>query len=101
MSKWVTFSLYGTMYAVPASVIANNYVDYYKDSDRGTSEELYDEIISDDEQLIDWAQGNMNPDDFGGSEVLIRVSTPPFNEVFFGMDNYVEVVNSDPRCATK
>jgi hypothetical protein len=101
MNKWLVFSLHGTQYAVPASVVAKNYAEYYDDTDMERHKELYDEVLMDDDELIDWAKVNMNPEDFEGSEILIRSSTPWFSEVFFGEGVDVDVVISDPRCATK
>lgn len=101
MDKWLVFSLHGTQYAVPASIVAKNYAEYYEDTDRGTYEELYNEILSNDDELIDWANGDMVDDDFNGSYILVRKDIPSFSSAFYDINNYVEVVTGDPRCATR
>ena len=53
----------GSWWEVPALVVANNRATYYAAREPGVYTEEYTYTIENDDELIDWAQNNMNWDD--------------------------------------
>lgn len=100
--KWLVMEYQGVKYAVPTTVIAKNYADYYGGKENSWQEE-YDWILDDsqDFELTDWAFNNMNPEDFSGEVILIEKREPSFADVFTHCDGNYEVIVGDPRCATR
>ena len=50
----------GTTWEFPASVVAANRASYYEDKEPGCYTEEFDYIMSNDDELLDWASGNMD-----------------------------------------
>lgn len=51
----------GEIYQIPAHIIADHRSKYYAKTDKDTTyKEEYDYVMEDEEELIDWAQNNMN-----------------------------------------
>ena len=88
-NKIVVFKAYGFEYTVPAMVIAENRAEHYageygNDVDRSLLEDTLPLFDDDDFEVADWAQGNMNPEDYGGREKLTKTpETPSFKQVVF------------------
>lgn len=65
----------GTVWAVPAHLVAHNRASYYADDPDSSYEAEYAFTMGDDYELTDWAAGNMNWEDVAAS--ARKVSDPP------------------------
>lgn len=78
--KYIVFSVRdGTTWGVPAEVVAESKAQYYSTIDAVYQDE-YDEAMSDDYELIDWAGNNMDWDDI--KPHIVKLADPrPMRDV--------------------
>ena len=50
----------GSKWDVPASVVASDRANYYDEEEPGCFQREYDYALNDEDELIDWARGNMD-----------------------------------------
>ena len=50
----------GTIWDVPATLVATDRADYYDEKEPGCWQEEYDFTMEEEDELLDWALNNMN-----------------------------------------
>jgi hypothetical protein len=64
-----------SVWKIPADFVARSYASYYSEVDKDTTyEKEYNYIYNNDIQLIDWAQCNMDWNDF--KDIIDQVENP-------------------------
>ena len=84
----ITFSN-GSVYSIPAKVVAEDRADYYATKDDGDYDEIFEEemwVLDDELELLDWMRGNMDWEDVEEYATLERV---------VGIDKDDEFINAD------
>lgn len=85
----------GSVWAVDGHISAHARATYYANVDSDTTyQEEYDFTIGDDYELVDWAVGNMNWDDFEKTARLVKPAS--FNPQDGWMSGKKVVVRTHP-----
>lgn len=81
----------GSVWSVPAEVVAKHRAQYYAANDPDTTfQEEYEYTISDNFELIDWVQNNMDVDDVEEHTKLVKPPRPSTFETAF-LDGEISV----------
>ena len=76
-----------TKWDVPASIVARSYATYYAEADKETPFDAYlAYVLEDDDELIDWADNNMNWSDVAAHAVRVE-TLPPLRDYQDGWVN--------------
>ena len=78
----------GSIWGVPAEIVAENRSEYIADSDASSAADDFDEIkqreyehtLKDNAELLDWAANNMNWNDVAHAAILIQPANVDFQE---------------------
>jgi hypothetical protein len=71
----------GSVWGVPAELVAQHRADYYGNKEGEESRKVeYDFTLSNNEELLDWAENNMNWSDVSHAAVLVKQEPPDYQE---------------------
>ena len=71
----------GSIWAVPAEIVANHRADYYaKQNGEEYRKEEYERTLSENGELLDWAENNMNWNDVAQAAFRVRPGRVDYQE---------------------
>ena len=85
----VTFSD-GTVWEIPASVVAESRAKYYEEREPGCYEEEYDITIKDGMEMMDWAENNMNWSDVRSKAKKIQTKSADYEDEWTNADKEIK-----------